>query len=190
MTATLPETDTDAELIQRYRDGDQQAASLLYQKYAHRLRALAKSRCGRQCSGRFDPDDIVQSVFRVLFNKISNLDLVTEGSELWGLMIILTINKVKNLVQHHSAAKRSVNRTISYDAEDSTLEAIDPHSDDSMLRYVLNEQLSRLQKADRQVVKMRLEGYGITEIAVETARPQRTVERVLQQFREQVKSIL
>jgi len=61
---------TDKSLLRRYRPGDADAAAALYRRYAHRLRALVAKHCGWEFAGRFDPDDITQSAFRVFFDGV------------------------------------------------------------------------------------------------------------------------
>jgi RNA polymerase sigma-70 factor, ECF subfamily len=62
-----PPESSDGSLVRRYRTGDDEAATALYQRYATRLRALARKYCSPKYDGRFDADDVVQSVFRVFF---------------------------------------------------------------------------------------------------------------------------
>ena len=79
---------SDHDLVDQYRAGDQLAATALYHKYAHRLLALAKSRCGRQFAGRFDPEDVVQAVFVALFSKLDyEQETLPDRGDLWGLLI-------------------------------------------------------------------------------------------------------
>src|SRR4051812_7427929 len=92
---------TDANLLQRYRTGDEAAATDLYVRYAHRLRALARQYCTPNFAGRFDADDVIQSVFRAFFHGARHraYDVPPEG-ELWGLLMVLALNKIRSLVGH------------------------------------------------------------------------------------------
>src|SRR5262245_5216743 len=56
-----------ADLLARWRNGDQQAAAVLFHRYADRLVALAKSRLSARLASRVDPEDVVQSVYRSFF---------------------------------------------------------------------------------------------------------------------------
>ena len=51
------------------------------------------------------------------------------------------------------------------------------------LKMVLDEQMAGLPESNREIIRMRIEGYEIGEIAEGTGRSRRTVERVLQDFR-------
>ena len=54
---------SDHSLLRRFRSGEPDAATELYVRYAQRLQSLAKSQTSHQLSSRFDPEDVVQSVF-------------------------------------------------------------------------------------------------------------------------------
>ncbi len=175
---------SDFALVDRYCAGDQLAATELYHKYAPRLRALAKSRCGRQFAGRFDPDDVVQAVFVALFSKLDyERGSLPDPGDLGGLLTALTVNKVKNMVEFHSAAKRAVRRTISTADDEGTGDHWGARSDDGLLQLVAQEYLARLDEEKRRVVTLRMAGHDIPDIADRLSRPQRTVERILHDFR-------
>jgi RNA polymerase sigma-70 factor (ECF subfamily) len=174
----------DAELVRRYRAGDDAAAADLYLRYARRLRTLARQYCGPAYAGRFDADDVVQSVFRAFFEGVrrETYDVPPSG-ELWGLLLVLAVNKVRSLVGHHRAGKRAVHRTTSI-ADPDALAA--DESAAALIRLVLDEQLAGLPESNRAVVRLRTEGYEVGEIAARTGRSRRTVERVLQDFRDRL----
>jgi len=177
---------SDHDLVDQYRAGDQLAATALYHKYAPRVLALAKSRRGRQFAGRFDPEDVVQAVFVALFSKLDyEVETVPDRGELWGLLTALTLNKVKNMVEFHSAAKRAVRRTVSADDEAGGSHR-DTRAESALLNLVAQEYLARLDDDKRRVVKLRLHGHDIPEIADRLHRPRRTVERILHDFRERL----
>ena len=46
--------------------------------------------------------------------------------------------------------------------------------------------LAGLPESNREMIRLRIEGYEIAEIAVRTGRSRRTVERVLQDFRNRI----
>jgi RNA polymerase sigma-70 factor (ECF subfamily) len=177
-------TESDTDLVRRYRAGDERAASALYDRYAHRLLSLARSRCGRVCAGRFDPDDVVQAVFGKLFCRLrAGPGDVPAGSELWGLLSVQTLCTIRNLVKHHRAARRAVDRTLSADDADRSDVVPDRRVGDGLFGLALREQLALMPLADRRVIELRLAGHEVGEIVERTGRKRRTVERVLQAFR-------
>jgi RNA polymerase sigma-70 factor, ECF subfamily len=178
---------SDRSLIRRYRGGDDSAATQLFLRYANRLRALASEYCTGGYARRFDADDIVQSVFRTFFQGVRKRGYdVPPGGELWGLLMVLALNKVRNLVEHHRAGKRSVQKTTSVSEFDRQSVLAADESAAAFLRLVLEEQLEGLPESNQIIVRLRIEGYEVAEIAEETGRSRRTVERVLQDFRSRV----
>jgi RNA polymerase sigma-70 factor (ECF subfamily) len=180
-----PTTDrTDGSLVRLYRAGHEDAATSLYLRYAARLRDLARTYCGGAFAGRFDADDIVQSVFRTFFDGVRKESYdVPPGGEIWGLLLVLALNKVRSQIDHHRAAKRSVHLTAGPAALDGTAVLQRDESAAAFLKLVLDEQLDGLPESNRAIVRLRIEGYEIGEIADRTGRARRTVERVLQEFR-------
>jgi DNA-directed RNA polymerase specialized sigma24 family protein len=47
----------------------------------------------------------------------------------------------------------------------------------------MDEQMAALPESNRAIIRLRTEGYEVSEIAEATGRSRRTVERVLQDFR-------
>jgi RNA polymerase sigma-70 factor (ECF subfamily) len=172
---------SDASLVRRYRAGSQEAATALYRRYATRLRRLVAEHLGPDLSARLDPDDIVQSVFRRFFQGANRgLYQAPDGESLWGLFLVIALNRLRDQASFHRSARRDVRltRPSSRGEEPADLDA-----DAAFLRLVVAEALDGLPVAHRAAVEMRLAGYEVAEIARRTGRSLRTVERVLQQSR-------
>jgi RNA polymerase sigma-70 factor (ECF subfamily) len=168
----------------RYRSGDDDAATDIFVRYAPRLRALARQYCTPHYAGRFDADDVIQSVFRAFFHGARRRGYeVPPDGELWGLLMVLALNKVRTLVGHHQADKRAVRHTASVADLDSHPALAADDSAAAFLRLVMDEQMAALPASNRAIIRLRTEGYEVGEIARETGRSRRTVERVLQDFR-------
>jgi RNA polymerase sigma-70 factor (ECF subfamily) len=178
---------SDCALLDRFRTGEEAAASKLYARYAGRLRRLAECYCRKGYNRRFDADDIVQSVFRIFFQGVKNqgYDAPPDG-EIWGLLTVIALNKVRGAIEHHQAAKRSVERTCSMPEEPSAAPIADDQSAVALLKMVLDEQLEAYPEHYREVVKLRMEGYEVGEISSISKRSSRTVERILFEFRKKL----
>jgi RNA polymerase sigma-70 factor (ECF subfamily) len=157
----------------------------LYARYVARLRALARAKLSADVAGRVDPDDIVQSVFRRFFQaaRQGNYD-APAGEDLWDLLLVITLNKVRSERSFQRAAKRDVRRTTQAGAH-GMLEAVSQHDDlaAALLRLHVEEALGRFPADYRRVVELRMEGHEVAEIARLTGRSKRTVERILQESR-------
>ena len=60
--------DESIELLDRVRQGDEQAATELFDRYVERLIRLAQSRLSAKLRRRVDAEDVVQSVYRSFFS--------------------------------------------------------------------------------------------------------------------------
>jgi RNA polymerase sigma-70 factor (ECF subfamily) len=179
-------TSSDSSLVRRFQRGEEDAATALYLRYANRLGRLADKRTGGDLAARFDSDDVVQSVFRTFFRRVAGGAYdVPDGDELWGLLMVITLNKVRLVASRHRAAKRSVDATKGVDPDALLrLSSGDDEGAMRLLRMTVDEYLAGIDPADRQILELRIEGYGVAEVAERSGRTKRTVERVLQRLRE------
>ena len=184
---------SDHSLLQRYRRGSQDAAMQLYLRYAQRLRALAEAQCSPDLTRRVDVEDIVQSVFGSFFRGASQgyYD-VPAGDELWKLLLVIALNKIRTQGAFHRAAKRDVRRTIAGEAALQGLKAsdTDDNAEYAFLQLAIAEALEKLPAQHKEMLELRIEGYEVTEIAQKTRRSKRTVERILQESRTLLSDLL
>jgi RNA polymerase sigma factor (sigma-70 family) len=183
------ETTSDRSLLERYRRGQDDAPTQLYLRYAERLRALAARSSSPGLSARVDPEDIVQSVFRTFFRRAAQGQYeIPEGEEIWKLLLVIALNKIRTLGEFHRAARRDMRKTTSVEANDLPLASQSDQDPSALtiLRLVIEEVLETLPPGHRPIAEMRIEGYEMAEIAELTQRSKRTVERVLQEFRQRL----
>jgi RNA polymerase sigma-70 factor (ECF subfamily) len=184
---------TDRALLRRFRRGSQDAATLLYLRYARRLHQLVKSQCSSDLIRNLDVEDIVQSVFGSFFRRANQgyYD-VPDGEDLWGLFLVIALNKIRAKGAFYHAAKRNVRRTVGGEAGEQRLEqTVQPEDEESgFLHLILLDTLERLQPSHRAMVELRIEGYEVAEIAGKVGRSKRTVERLLQEARQQLHGLL
>ncbi|TWT97353.1 RNA polymerase sigma factor [Neorhodopirellula pilleata] len=185
-----------AVLLQRWRDGDEQAAELIFIRYVNRLAGLARSRLSEKMQRRIDPDDVVQSVYRSFFRQARDGDYRLERSgDLWRLLAGITINKTLGQVEYHRAAKRSIDGETE-DLGDTasrqmppTMMAREPTIEEALM---LSDEIEALMKPlspiERQCLELRLQDLSTTEIAVAIECSPRTVRRMLERIKEQLAS--
>jgi len=184
--ATLGASASDDTLVRWLRAGDETAAGQLYARYVARLRALARAKLSSDLKSRLDSDDIVQSVFRRFFEAaVGDNFAVPAGEDLWNLLLVITLNKVRSEQSFHRAAKRDVRRTFEPGTADFSLEAVAERDDAAvaLLRFHVAEALERVPPHYRTVVELRMEGHEVAAIAERVGRSKRTVERILQESR-------
>jgi RNA polymerase sigma-70 factor, ECF subfamily len=183
---------SDASLLSVFRKGNQDAATQLYLRYAKRLRALVKEQCSSGLSKRLEEDDIVQSVFRTFFSGAQQgLYKVPGGQDLWKLLLVISLNKIRAKGAYHSAAKRDARRTSSLDAAGVGGEPAHADAGEyAFFQLVIQEALEHLPSEYREIVQLRIEGYEVEEIAGKSHRAKRTVERILQEARKRLGALL
>jgi RNA polymerase sigma-70 factor (ECF subfamily) len=188
--AALEAGQSDHSLLRRFRLGSEDAATALYFRYANRLRALAESKFPTKLARRVDAEDIVQSVFRSFFQHAKRgLYDVPAGEELWKILLVIALNKIRSQMIFHRAAKRDVRRVASSDESvESSLETPDD-SAYSFLQIVVDEALEKLPAQHKRMVELRIQGYEVAQIAEETGRSKRTVEPILQESRNKLGEI-
>jgi RNA polymerase sigma-70 factor, ECF subfamily len=179
---------SDRALMQQFQQGSQEAATELYLRYANRVRALAQAKCSAELAARLDADDIVQSVFRCFFQAARRgyYD-VPAGEELWRILLVIALNKIRDARAFHTAAKRDVRLTSGGKSLEYAIENVE-HADASQtfLRMAIQEALATLPAKHRRIVELRIQGFEIAQIAQETGRSRRSVERVLQETRKKL----
>jgi RNA polymerase sigma-70 factor, ECF subfamily len=181
---------SDQALLDKIQAGQDDAATALYMRYAEQLRRVAVRQTSQQLSTRLEPDDVVQSVFRTFFRRLSlDQNTVPQGDDLWKLFLVIALNKIRNLAAFHRAAKRDVRQTT--ELEDTSPTSPTPPDDDlQTLQWVIDDILQAQPESTRQMVTLRIQGHDVNDIAEKSGRSKRSVERVLQQFREQLKGQL
>jgi RNA polymerase sigma-70 factor (ECF subfamily) len=149
----------------------------LYHRYAGRLgRLVAPS-----ARGLYDADDVVQSAFRTFMAAADDghYDL-PDGRDLWGLLVVIALNKLRSRARSASARKRADGDWC----EVTAVARASRHGDESVEVADLRDALERLPTAERELVELRVAGHLVDEIARRVGRSKRTVERQLQSCRD------
>lgn len=181
----------DRTLAQQCEGGDEGAFEAIWERYAQKLVRLARSRISERLAARIEAEDVVQSVFRTFFGHIQEHRFTfDQENDLWKLLVSMTLNKLRNKVDWHTAAKRdvSVERPMSggnssfpsafdVDGESPSPEAVVAFLD--LLEHFMND----LRENDRMVLEMRLQGLKQEEIAEKMGCTERTVRRTLERIR-------
>jgi RNA polymerase sigma-70 factor (ECF subfamily) len=183
---------SDRQLLLQFQEGSQDAATCLYSRYAHRLRALVRAHTIASVGSCFDAEDIVQSVFRRFFKRASQGNYeVPASAELWNLFLVIALNRLRAEEAYHRAAKRDVRLTVRSPKCGSLVDHLEqPDPAAAFLNVVIDEALEHLPELQKQVIKLRTEGYEVAEIAEKIGRAKRTVERALQESRKQLSVLL
>jgi RNA polymerase sigma-70 factor (ECF subfamily) len=190
-------SDTSIRLLARWQRGDEEAAQNLFDRYAERLLALAHSRLPPGMAARVDSEDVIQSVYRSFFAAAREGRYVLQQSgDLWRLLVTITLNKTARQRRRHLAASRSVARDCPLAPEESegdwqALVSREPSPDAVLaLTDLLENALQPFSEPHRRLIGLYLQGYPVAEIASTVGVSQRTVFRVLEQFKEDLTPLI
>jgi RNA polymerase sigma-70 factor (ECF subfamily) len=185
-----------AGLLDRLRTGDQDAAALLFHRFAHRLIGLARLHLGQRLRPKIDPDDILQSAFKSFFCRFADGQFQLDSWDgLWSLLVVITLRKCGHKVEHYRAACRDAAREVVLFPEDSwpnwRAVARAPRPEQGVLLAELVETVMRSLKDDcqRRIFELTLQGCSCAEIATQVGRTERTVYRVQQRIRNLLSSV-
>jgi tRNA A-37 threonylcarbamoyl transferase component Bud32/DNA-directed RNA polymerase specialized sigma24 family protein len=186
------------ELLARYRQGDESAATELFRRYVSRLTVLARAKMAPKILRRFDAEDVVLSAYRSFFVRARDGQFsLTSSGELWRLLVTIVLRKLYRQAAHHTADKRSVEREVALpDGGDSAWEVLRPMSGAPAVEEavavadLVEGFMAELEPVPRQIVEMRLQGFEIAEIAAATARSERTVGRTLEDVKHRLECLL
>lgn len=181
-----------AELLDRWRQRDERAAELIFERYAGRLAALARSRMSKRLSSRLDAEDVTLSAWRSFFvGAAEGRFTLSRGGDLWRLLVAITLHKVQHQVRRHSAARRSTSieqplERLSQEVLATNLrEGREPTVEEAVALADELELIMRpLDGFSRRTLELRLQGEPIEVIAQATGRSERTVRRTLAHIRD------
>jgi RNA polymerase sigma-70 factor (ECF subfamily) len=179
---------TSLILLERFRGGDDLAASEIFDRYFRRLTALARSRLSPRLAQRTDPEDIVLSVSRSFFvDSRGGRYTLHRGGDLWRLLAAIARHKLLRQARSQTADRRSIEIEVPLDRVDEARlvgRRHDPTPDDAAaLADELERVLAQLDPFGRRVLELRLQGLPISEIAADTGRAERSVRRSLARIR-------
>src|SRR4051812_16308966 len=146
---------TDAELIQRWKNGDQRAATVLVERHSSALARFAVS-----CGARSEIDELVQDTFVRAFHSLDGFR-GDSSFRTW----LLTIER-RLLLDRRRAEKRRPDRGEIQEGDAATnFDALDGMLADESRRR-LTEAVTKLSPTQRQVFSLRVaEGLSYKEIA-------------------------
>lgn len=181
------------ETMKRLRDGDQEASRTVFNRYAHRLVAMARKRLEPRIQQKEDPEDVVQSVFRSFFARYGAGTLSVEDWEsLWSMLALLTARKCGRRARHYHTGRRDISREAPSAATESQAGA--PYSEpgdaptpdeEAVLHDTIEQLLAEFdQPKHKQIIRLTLEGLNAEQVSNTVPCTERMVHRVLVRVRE------
>ena len=193
----MPNDHTFSRLMTRLRTGENEAARVVFERFAGRLIALTRGRLNRLLARKVEPEDVVQSAFKSFFARQRDGRLrVGDNDGLWNLLALITLRKCADRAEYFLAARRDAARERGgWDDGDGTnalVLALDrqPRPDEAM---ILTETVENLFKEvsvhERPILELSLLGHTAPEISVRLGRAERSVRRLRQHIRERLERL-
>src|SRR5262249_43862438 len=165
----MDETDPVADWIRRWGAGDQQAAELLFARYAARLTQVAEKHLSRKVAAREGGEDVVQSVFRTFFRRSAEGQFqIDTSAQLWRLLVKITVQKVRTRGRYHAAKKRNAAAEVQSEDDSWVAEALAGEPDPAEAAALVDLMEALLQGMPPlycRVLELRLQGMAPTAVA-------------------------
>lgn len=97
--------DATVQLLAKYRAGDDQAGSLLYDRYFDRIHAVVRLRMGPRLRAKAESLDIVQEAFLASLRRLEEFTYRTEG-DFFHWLCTITENRIRDEADRFRAKKR------------------------------------------------------------------------------------
>lgn len=184
--------------IGRLKEGDMDAAQVLWEAYFEKLLRLARRRLDNLPRRVYDEEDVVLSAFNSFYDGVANnrFPKLEDSDDLWKLLVTITARKVHAQRRRQFAAKRGRGRTRG----ESVFQPACDHDEHVGIGQVIGEEptpefaasvsemLDKLMEelGDRRlqdIAVKKMEGYTNEEIAEVLHCATRTVERKMQRIR-------
>lgn len=169
------------DLPRRLQNGESSAKREIFERYAARLSRLAERHLAQALKRRVDGEDIVQSVFLTFFKRSARGEFqIDSESQLWKLLVQITIRRVHRRARFHQAGQRNVcsEQASSEDAEFAEFAAREP---DPAFAAEFVDQIEKLlqglPESYCQILNWRLQGFSAVEIAEKLKISRRSVYR-------------
>src|SRR5262245_17075717 len=109
----MTDNDDFQALMARLRAGDNAAAAEVFNRFAHRLIALARTQLAAVLRAKEDPEDVVQSVYRSFFCRQREGQFqIDNWDDVWGILTVITVRKCGRRLSYFRAARRDAQREV------------------------------------------------------------------------------
>jgi RNA polymerase sigma factor (sigma-70 family) len=184
--------------IRAVENHDEAAARALFDRYFHRVLAVARRKLGAASRRVVDEEDIAITAFQAGLARIASprFPPLKDRDEFWGVLVKITRRRVCDVMRRHLSAKRGGGRVrgesvFIYPGGDQSGSGIAAVPDQAMNQELAahfaeeyRRLMERLDDSLREVARLVLAGYSTAAIANQTNRTQRTVQRRLRMILE------
>ena len=170
--------------LHAFQAGDRQAVQQLWIRYFNRMVGLARLKLGDSPRAAADEEDVALSAFDSFCQGVEQgqFSRLHDRDDLWRILVVITVRKAVNLIQHEGRQKRGGDQ-VSQTA-DEVLQGLLSREPSPAVTAAMNEECLRLfellgDETLRKLVLLKLEGHTNTESAALLGRTRVTVQRML-----------
>jgi RNA polymerase sigma factor (sigma-70 family) len=177
--------DQFASLMQRIREGSQEAAQELFETYGPHIFRVVRRQLNRKLRSKYDSADFAQAVWASFFAVHPARKSFNSPEALISYLAEIARNKVIDVTrQRFQTIKYNVGREISLDQsesfEEQQLTSREPTPSQVVRARERREQIvATLSETQQRIIALLLEGYTHREIAAELDLNERTIRRLL-----------
>jgi DNA-directed RNA polymerase specialized sigma24 family protein len=176
------------------KDGDANAAQVLWERYFRRLVGLARARLQGTPRRAADEEDVALAAFEKFCRGVqeNRFPRLADRDDLWQVLVMLAARQANRLRQQEGRQKRGGGRVQAEADLDANgvlrlAEVIGPEPTPEFAAQVADEYRRLLKKLGNaelcSVAVWKMEGYTLEEIATRLGRSLRSVERKVQLIR-------
>lgn len=179
----------DMTLTAMFRSGglpdiQEEAAKQFADRYLEQLLSLIERNTSQRMQVCFSPEDVAQSVLASWFIGVRERRITpAEGDQIWPLISVIALNKVRERIRFHQAGKRDVRKVA---GNSDLLEQIAQPTERDALEFqdFLELISSRLSPQNLQILQLTMQGWSMNRIAEYLGVVTRTIRRRKQEIRE------
>ena len=181
--STSSDMEDTTQLIARWRDGDENAATELFNRYQKRLFPLVASKLSERMKRRMDPEDMVMSIMRSVFRMTGEQTRsFSDERGFWKWFVTVALNKTYNRIDKMTTIKEGLLKDVSSEFDDRI--GGEPTADEVVeFTDLLDRVLSQLDDEQRRVLLAKMEGLSQSEIADQMRVSTKTIQRMGPQIR-------
>jgi RNA polymerase sigma factor (sigma-70 family) len=180
--------DSVSQWLGQLKEGDQEAAQKLWERYFRRLVGLARKRLGDAPCRTGDEEDVALDAFASLCRGVQEgrFPQLNDRDDLWRVLMVLTARKAGRLRRYEGQQKRG-GGTAGNLGEADLEEIVGREPTPEFANEIADEcrrLLAGLDAGLAAVARCKMEGYTNVEIAEHLGCSPRTVERKLELIRD------
>ena len=178
-------------LVNRIRDGSEEAARELLEKYGSYVLRAVRRNLSRRLRTRFDSQDFVQAVWATIFENREQIAEFEKPEALIAFLVTVASRKVNYEFRRHlQYQKNNMNRVRSFESTAMTGQVAVAHDPSPSEIAISNEQWDRIIRDQpphyRKILELRIAGASQTEIAEQLEINERTVRRVIKKLTDEL----